>query len=70
MNVYVAPSNTRAANRRRSFSTELALHGVNTSRRKTAKSVTHVSGTECHPCLGPLSSLHELRLACLLRALS
>jgi hypothetical protein len=34
--------------------TELAFHGINTSRPQKAKSVTHVSGTECHLCLGPL----------------
>ncbi|MBB4365453.1 hypothetical protein GGD65_006519 [Bradyrhizobium sp. CIR18] len=35
--------------------TELALHGIATSRRTKAESVTHVSGTFCHLCLGPLS---------------
>jgi hypothetical protein len=32
---------------------EHAFHGINTSRQK-AESVTHVSGTNCHLCLGPL----------------
>jgi hypothetical protein len=32
--------------------TELAFHGINTSRQK-AKSVTHVSGTKCHLCPRP-----------------
>jgi hypothetical protein len=44
----------RATNRRRSSITELAFHGINTSRQK-AKSVTHVSGTKCHLCLRPLN---------------
>jgi hypothetical protein len=35
--------------------TELAFHGINTSRQK-AKSVTHVSGTKCHLCLRPLTA--------------
>src|SRR5215471_2811994 len=52
--VIVSPSNSRATNRRRSSITELAFHGINTSRPQKAKSVTHVSGTKCHPCLGPL----------------
>src|SRR5260370_39809773 len=34
--------------------TELSFHGIHTSRLKKAKSVTHVSGTKCHLCLGPL----------------
>jgi hypothetical protein len=34
--------------------TELAFHGIHTSRLQKAKSVTHVSGTNCHLCLGPL----------------
>src|SRR6266508_6619595 len=49
-----SPSNRRATKRRRSSITELAFHGIHTSRPQKAKSVTHVSGTECHPCLGPL----------------
>jgi hypothetical protein len=49
-----SPSSTRATKRRRSSITELAFHGINTSHPK-AKSVTHVSGTKCHLCLGPLS---------------
>ena len=43
------------AQRRRSSITELAFHGIYTSRQKNAKSVTHVSGTKCHLCLGPLT---------------
>src|SRR6516162_4524522 len=53
--VIVSPSNSRATNRRRSSITELAFHGINTSRPQKAKSVTHVSGTKCHPCLEPLT---------------
>src|SRR5437870_11061640 len=48
-----SPSRSRATKRRRSSITELAFHGIDTSRPK-AESVTHVSGTKCHPCLGPL----------------
>src|SRR6266581_4244538 len=42
-----SPSKTCPARR-------LAFHGIDASRPK-AESVTHVSGTKCHPCLGPLS---------------
>src|SRR5947199_10080405 len=52
----VSPSRRRATKRRRSSMTELAFHGIHTSRLQKAKSVTHVSGTNCHLCLGPLSS--------------
>jgi hypothetical protein len=41
--------------RRRSSITELAFHGIHTSHRTKAESVTHVSGTICHLCLGPLT---------------
>src|SRR6476620_12406603 len=44
--------------RRRSSITELAFHGIHTSRPKKAKSVTHVSGTKCHLCLGPLNLVY------------
>src|SRR6266436_125727 len=50
-----SPSSRRATKRRRSSVTELSIHGIHTSRRKKAKSVTHVSGTKCHLCLGPLT---------------
>ncbi|WP_210318009.1 hypothetical protein, partial [Bradyrhizobium sp. ERR14] len=50
-----SPSRSRATKRRRSSMTELALHGIATSRRTKAESVTHVSGTFCHLCLGPLT---------------
>src|SRR6516162_2630190 len=50
--VMLSPSSSRPTKRRRSSITELAFHGINTSRQK-AKSVTHVSGTKCHLCLGP-----------------
>src|SRR5262245_6359496 len=49
-----SPSRSRATKRRRSSITELAFHGIHTSRRTKAESVTHVSGTFCHLCLGPL----------------
>jgi hypothetical protein len=51
----VSPSRSRATKRRRSSITELAFHGIHTSRRTKAESVTHVSGTFCHLCLGPLT---------------
>src|SRR6185369_15653569 len=50
-----SPSRSRATNRRRSSITELAFHGIHTSRRTKAENVTHVSGTVCHLCLGPLT---------------
>src|SRR5207253_7384555 len=52
MSVIASPSSRRATKRRRSSITELSFHGIHTSRPK-AKSVTHVSGTKCHPCLRP-----------------
>src|SRR5581483_4887711 len=54
--VMASPSRSRATKRRRSSITELAFHGIYTSRRTKAESVTHVSGTFCHLCLGPLNS--------------
>src|ERR1700676_1933335 len=53
--VMASPSRSRATKRRRSSITELAFHGIYTSRRTKAESVTHVSGTFCHLCLGPLT---------------
>src|ERR1700731_195312 len=50
-----SPSRSRATNRKRSSTTEHSFHGINTSGQR-AKSVTHVSGTKCHPCLGPFSA--------------
>src|ERR1700760_2549675 len=52
--VIASPSRRRATKRRRSSITELAFHGIDTSRGTKAESVTHVSGTFCHLCLGPL----------------
>src|SRR5580693_6764803 len=54
-----SPSRSRATNRKRSSTTEHSFHGINTSRQR-AKSVTHVSGTKCHPCLGPFSVSRRL----------
>ena len=55
--VMLSPSSRRATKRRRSSITELAVHGINTS-RQMAK--THVSGTKCHLSLRPLiKSLNE-----------
>jgi hypothetical protein len=46
--VIASPSSSRATNRRRN-----SLSTASTPPQK-AKSVTHVSGTGCHLCLGPL----------------
>src|SRR4029077_18146899 len=55
-----SPSSSRATKRRRSSTTEHSFQGIATSRRgppsSLAESVTHVSGTFCHLCLGPLNS--------------
>ena len=51
-----SPSRSRATKRRRSSIAEHAFHGINTPRQK-AKSVTYVSGTNCHLCLGSLNKL-------------
>jgi hypothetical protein len=42
--------------------TEHSFHGIDTSRpSEEAKSVTHVSGTFCHPCLDPrINALREV----------
>src|SRR5215207_9146369 len=54
-----SPSRSCATNRRRSSITEHSFHGIHTSRFwEKAEGVTHVSGTNCHPCLGPLTSLN------------
>src|SRR5262249_54231988 len=58
--VMASPSRSRATKRRRSSMTELAFHGIHTSRRTKAESVTHVSGTKCHLCLGSLIRLFVL----------
>src|SRR5882757_8310123 len=50
-----SPSSSRATNRRRSSITEHSFHGIDTSPGK-GKGVTHVSGTICHLCLGPLTA--------------
>src|SRR3546814_5805031 len=50
----LSPFKSRATNRRRSSSTELSFHGINTS-GQMPESVTHVSGTKRHLCLGSLS---------------
>src|SRR3546814_2387105 len=52
--VMLSPFKSRATNRRRSSSTELSFHGINTS-GQMPESVTHVSGTKRHLCLGSLS---------------
>src|SRR5829696_5223427 len=52
-----SPSRSCATNRRRSSITEHSFHGIHTSRFwEKAEGVTHVSGTNCHPCLGPLKA--------------
>src|SRR3546814_6614438 len=52
--VMLSPFKSRATNRRRSSSTELSFHGINTS-GQMPESVTHVSGTKRHLCLGSLN---------------
>src|SRR6516162_4529721 len=54
-----SPSSSRATNRRRSSITEHSFHGIHAS-PANGKGVTHVSGTICHPCLGPLKSMPVL----------
>src|SRR5882672_8409739 len=50
-----SPSSRRATKRRRSSITELAFHGIATFPMQLhGEGVTHVSGTKCHLCLGPL----------------
>jgi hypothetical protein len=49
-----SPSSSRATNRRRSSITEHSFHGIHASPGK-GETVTHVSGTICHLCLGPLT---------------
>src|SRR5829696_1087302 len=58
-----SPSRSCATNRRRSSITEHSFHGIHTSRFwEKAEGVTHVSATNCHPCLGPLIyNLHSYR---------
>jgi len=41
--------------------TELSFHGIHTLRKK-AESVTHVSGTGCHLCLGSLMQGRSLKV--------
>src|SRR3954471_13316015 len=66
--VMASPSRSRATKRSRSSMAEHAFHGINTSRPK-AKSVTHVSGTRCHLCLGPLTAPeHDGRVQALRKA--
>src|SRR5215207_3210416 len=58
-----SPSRSCATNRRRSSITEHSFHGIHTSRFwEKAEGVTHVSGTNCHPCLGPLMPTKALHL--------
>src|SRR3546814_7128289 len=56
----LSPFKSRATNRRRSSSTELSFHGINTS-GQMPESVTHVSGTKRHLCLGSLTSASGCR---------
>src|SRR5215208_2595101 len=58
--VIPSPSSSRPTKQRRSSITELSFHGIHTSRPK-AKSVTHVSGTNCHLCLRPLTCKSPVR---------
>jgi Integrase core domain len=49
-----SPSSRRPTKRRRSSISELAFHGICTSRVKSAARCTHVSGAKWNLCLGPL----------------
>src|SRR6516225_10122414 len=57
-----SPSSSRATNRRRSSITEHSFHGIHASPGK-GEGVTHVSGTICHLCLGPLKLRTRLSVA-------
>src|SRR5262249_8348715 len=54
----VSPSLSRITNRIRSSTPEPSFHGILLSAPFGPKSVTHVSGTFCYPCLGTDSSLY------------
>src|SRR5882672_8486854 len=60
-----SPSSNLATNRRRSSITEHSFHGIDTS-RSIAESVTHVPGTTCYLCLGPLKILSKIKSSSLL----
>src|SRR5262245_35806764 len=51
-----SPSSRRATKRRRRCIAEHSFQAISTSRQK-AQSVTHVSGTKCHLCLGSLNQM-------------
>src|SRR5260370_35676820 len=53
-----SPSSSPATSRRRSSIPEHAFHGIQASPGK-GKGVTHVSGTICHLCLGPLTAANQ-----------
>ena len=56
--VMASSSKRRATKRRRSSMTELSFHGIDTScLPEQTKSVTHVSGTKCHLCIGPITHI-------------
>src|SRR5262249_47405583 len=58
----VSPSLSRITNRIRSSTTEPSFHGILLSAPFGPKSVTHVSGTFCYPCLGTdIPTLHNSR---------
>src|SRR5262249_6186711 len=61
--VMASPSRSRATKRRRSSTTEHSFQGIGTSRLplSQAESVTHVSGTICHLCLGALTDKSSVR---------
>src|ERR1700757_1202652 len=54
----VSPSLSRITNRIRSSITERSFHGILLSAPFGPKSVTHVSGTFCYPCLGTDTSTY------------
>src|SRR5215472_16189930 len=65
----VSPSLSRITNRIRSSMTELSFHGILLSAPFGPKSVTHVSGTFCYPCLGTdnLNFIHRVESCEVLR---
>src|SRR5215813_3535107 len=51
----LSPSLSRITKRIRSSITDRSFHGIPTSAPCGVKSVTHVSGTFCYPCLGTVT---------------
>src|SRR5512143_3105624 len=54
----LSPSLSRTTNRIRSSMTDRSFHGIHSPRPlRGQESVTHVSGTFCHLCLGTVKAL-------------